>query len=575
MQTHRSLRAAVVPAAVALLLGATSATAQRLHVAGLIGEPPDVSNWPHPAAPDGNPYPRSTATPAELKQRQIQEELGKMLFWDEQVSSDNTVSCGTCHIPSAGGTDPRPGGLHPSGNIGAFGMIRQHQNPFTGQIDYGHIVTPSTSIDRQMTGLHTPTMIGSYVFERLFWDMRAGPDFEDTAGLTIPNFTDWASSEALSVGPVVDDIEMGHEDAEWTTGFIQAKLNESYPLALVDIATVPADVLGWVTSGATYEKLFDNAFGGHPQFGGPQGVTRERFAMAVAHYMRTLIPDKAPIDRGTMTRRQVLGMRILDNSGCFRCHSVTGSPTLTTPGGILADPFDNPFSDGLFHDIGFGPVKTPTLRNVGLRQRFLSTGQIPSFNALITFYENQPFGLRLIGSGPNFTLTAGERAAVVDFLQNALTDPRVVAEVAPFDRPELASERLGPFEANEYGVGTPGASGLTPEIIANVPPMVTKPLPSGTMPIDWFKVGVGEAAPFAPAYLLVNTIDDVGPTLWVGPGFTVLFIGNTSPEGIATAHVPFPLIPATIGTAFYTQWMLDDGGVRAFSNAAKFVPFQF
>ena len=38
--------------------------------------------------------------------------LGKILFWEEQLSSDNTVSCGTCHRPAFGGTDPRLG-LHP------------------------------------------------------------------------------------------------------------------------------------------------------------------------------------------------------------------------------------------------------------------------------------------------------------------------------------------------------------------------------------------------------------------------------------------------------------------------------
>ena len=31
--------------------------------------------------------------------------LGKALFWDEQLSSDNTMACGTCHRPAAGGSD--------------------------------------------------------------------------------------------------------------------------------------------------------------------------------------------------------------------------------------------------------------------------------------------------------------------------------------------------------------------------------------------------------------------------------------------------------------------------------------
>ena len=31
------------------------------------------------------------------------------LFWDEQLSMSNTMSCGSCHIPGRAGTDPRQG----------------------------------------------------------------------------------------------------------------------------------------------------------------------------------------------------------------------------------------------------------------------------------------------------------------------------------------------------------------------------------------------------------------------------------------------------------------------------------
>ena len=37
--------------------------------------------------------------------------LGKALFWDEQLSSDNTMACGTCHRPAEGGADPRREGI--------------------------------------------------------------------------------------------------------------------------------------------------------------------------------------------------------------------------------------------------------------------------------------------------------------------------------------------------------------------------------------------------------------------------------------------------------------------------------
>src|SRR5689334_221561 len=50
---------------------------------------------PPPPVPAGNPI-----TPAKAN-------LGKILFWDEQLSSSRAVACGTCHRPEAAGTDPR------------------------------------------------------------------------------------------------------------------------------------------------------------------------------------------------------------------------------------------------------------------------------------------------------------------------------------------------------------------------------------------------------------------------------------------------------------------------------------
>ena len=47
-----------------------------------------------PPAPPANPI---TATKTSL---------GKVLFWDEQLSSTRTVACGTCHHSATGGVDP-------------------------------------------------------------------------------------------------------------------------------------------------------------------------------------------------------------------------------------------------------------------------------------------------------------------------------------------------------------------------------------------------------------------------------------------------------------------------------------
>ncbi|HZH34706.1 MAG TPA: cytochrome c peroxidase, partial [Pyrinomonadaceae bacterium] len=63
-----------------------------IRAAGTIGQAQPLNP---PPAPPGNPV-----TAAKVY-------LGKALFWDEQLSSTRTVSCGTCHHAGEGGSDPR------------------------------------------------------------------------------------------------------------------------------------------------------------------------------------------------------------------------------------------------------------------------------------------------------------------------------------------------------------------------------------------------------------------------------------------------------------------------------------
>ena len=44
--------------------------------------------------------PENPTTPAKIR-------LGQALFWDEQLSTTDTTSCATCHLPEAAGADPR------------------------------------------------------------------------------------------------------------------------------------------------------------------------------------------------------------------------------------------------------------------------------------------------------------------------------------------------------------------------------------------------------------------------------------------------------------------------------------
>lgn len=590
MRRSRSLLAAAFGFSIFQL--ASAGHAQQIIRLGLQGDNTlrTAGGWIHPASPAGNPM---ASPPSAYFNNTAQ--LGKALFWDEQVSTGNTMACGTCHMPEVGGVDPRAAGATftaaptpnaPQPVLGSFGVIPQAPvgGP-AGPIDYGFTAPPSTQETRLVTPIHVPTMVGAYVFERQFWNMRAGPTFNDSLGAVL--FPQWASLENQSVGPPTSSVEMGHQNLLWNQGVIQAKLNAEAPLALVVAGTVPASIpAAWLTS--TYRNVFDTVFAAdpNPQISAPNGVTRERFAMALASYMRTLVPDQAPIDNNTMTTQELQGFDIFVNSGCGTCHSVSNALALvnrTTTIGTLTDAWDNSFSDGLAHDIfagsvrSIGPIKTPTLRNVGLRTRFFHDGRgrlvggAPqnTIGDIVDFYDidqnpanggpGGPFELQ--GSGYGSALTPTERAAVIAFLGNALTDPRVAARTAPFDRPTLYSESV-PFSTNLTRPATASPAGWTPLMIADVPPLVEM----GTPGTNWWKVGVGSAGggvggilipPNSQAALWMGATDTAPGPFWLtGPTNLVTIL--TTPQGFATAQGPVILTPPMIGTTFFLQWVIFD-----------------
>jgi len=575
-----------------LILAAPALPAQRIVRGGLQGDATlrTGGGWIHPAAPNGNAF---APVPGLYLAQKVA--LGKALFWDEQVSTSNTMACGTCHMPEAGGVDLRPAGrtLDSFGHLvfGSNGVVPQAVAA-GGAVDYGFLAPPSSSETRGVTPIHPPTMIGAYVFRRLFWDLRAGPLFQDMFGGVL--FADWAALENQAVAPPTSDIEMGHQDLAWVAPGagvrrIEAKLDAAAPLALVMPGTVPASIpAAWLTM--TYRAVFDAVFAAdpNPAIAAPSGVTRDRFAMALSSYMRTLVPDQAPIDTGTMTPQEVQGFNLFVGSGCAVCHSVSGAPLLAGAGGRLVDAWDNSFSNGLPRDIfptrpgrSVGPVKVPTLRNVGLRTRFFHDGRGRvvggvSRNTLADIVDFYDLDQSLAAGGPGgpfelrgavgANLTPAERAAVLAFLGNALTDPRVAGALPPFDRPRLYLEDV-PYDSNLTRPATPAVGGWQPRMLASSPPLAEK----AGGPSQW-KIGVasnggGLGAPLIPAgslaVLVVGSAHAPAGPLWVSPTI-LLGATTTTAQGFATLHGPAPLTPAFVGASVLFQWVVVDPGFGAF-----------
>ena len=128
--------------------------------------------------------------------------LGQALFHEEQLSSDDTMACATCHRMEAGGGDPRPPGRHPGPDgrlntaddeFGSFGVVRRDaQGELVAHPVFGH--------ERQVTAHNPPSVIGSAFFNVQFLDTRALPTFRDESGaVVIPAY---GSLENQSVAPL-------------------------------------------------------------------------------------------------------------------------------------------------------------------------------------------------------------------------------------------------------------------------------------------------------------------------------------------------------------------------------------
>jgi cytochrome c peroxidase len=482
--------------------------------------------------------------------------LGKVLFWEEQLSSTGTVACGTCHVPGSGGSDPRspvdPGAIAP-GPDGLLGTPDDvHGSPgIVRALASGNYDEDETfGLRPQVTGRKAPSMINAAFAPLLFWDGRATGLFSDPVTGT-PVLGAGAALESQSVAPPVNTVEMGHEGITWSE--VAARLESADPLALA--ASIPLVLEAWI-AGRDYPALFAEAFG-TPE------VTAARVALALATYERTLIADQSPFDAGTLTAQQQRGRNIFNGPGrCVICH-----------GGPL-------FTDQAFHNVGVTPApadpgrfaitgnpadrgrfKTPGLRNVALRAPYFHDGSKPTLDAVVAFYNrggdfpfNQDPAIVPLGLGPP------QRADLVAFL-NALTDPRVAAELPPFDRPTLYSE--SPRVPQPYGVATPGSGGLAPIQVALEPPRLGNP--SWTLALD---NGRGGAA----AFLFVDTAADLAGTNVAGATihlarsgaltrlFSTALAGSGPGEGWASLSLAVPGDPGLVGLDVYLQWLVLDPG---------------
>jgi cytochrome c peroxidase len=426
--------------------------------------------------------------PPENPDAAAKDMLGKILFWDEQVGSDNTMACGTCHrTGTGGGSDPRALTTRSAGDDGILGTdddvhgsqgIKYCTSGDNPTVAYA--VAPDGNpnkvfgLNHQVTPRKAPSYLDAMAAPNIFWDGRALSQFVDPnpAGGATPAVLIAAGGalESQSVGPPMNPGEMACAGRTWAT--LLAKLGSVVPLNLA--TDIPADMKAAINAAnGTYSQLFLAAFGSGE-------ITASHFAMAIATHERHLTSNQTPWDlynaylndpstgdRHALTAAQVHGLDIfLNKASCATCH---------------LPPF---FSDFGFHNLGFvssavdkgtqglagstavirGQVKTAGLRNVGLRsptdpnksQGLFHYGHGPgaTLETVIAAYNNPPVvageptpatqatsGDTAVGSAIRpLGLSSDEVTDLIDFLRNGLTDPRVQNQAYPFDKPTLSTE---------------------------------------------------------------------------------------------------------------------------------------
>ncbi|MBI3184168.1 MAG: c-type cytochrome [Myxococcales bacterium] len=312
--------------------------------------------------------------PEAHKPKPDQVALGRSLFFDARLSGDGSLACASCHDPAKG-----------------FSNGKRLSDAYPGALHFRAV----------------PSIVNAAHRKYLHWDGR----ITDLADLVRDHIT----------------------DAQF--------MNADGRLVIERLRQVPE-----------YEEGFKRAFGGEPTFG--------RILNVVAAFMRSVNSTGHPLDRylagdkGALSAEARRGLELFTGkAGCAQCH---GGALLTdeqfhrlgVPENpqILAEPLRHitfrrhfkilgtPGYHALREDVGLyaltkreedrSKFRTPSLREVGLRQAFMHNGAFRSPEEVVDFYDRGGGGAT--GKDPKLAslgLSQQERRDLVAFLRSLKSAP--------------------------------------------------------------------------------------------------------------------------------------------------------
>jgi cytochrome c peroxidase len=309
--------------------------------------------------------------------------LGRVLFYDRQLSVNNSVSCASCHKQELAFADK-------------------------AALSTGYKNTLTTRNSMPIQNLQTFFLGGSFNNSTVEFDRGFGPGFPSVSLF-------WDGREhnlgTMVLKPIVNHIEMGVGDLD--------RLAEK-------LQSVPY-----------YQNLFLKAYG-------TTEVSSTRIAEALSMFVMSITSRNTKFDRA---RFGIDKLSALEEKGrqlfievyeCNACHQ-TENPT----GYIFAGTFANIGLQSEYDDNGVGEVtgnpgdaglfKIPSLRNVALTAPYMHDGSFNTLEEVIDHYStgiedhpNLDFRLKDAQGSPKiFNIAEHEKKAIVAFL-GTLTDQEMI-----------------------------------------------------------------------------------------------------------------------------------------------------
>jgi cytochrome c peroxidase len=299
--------------------------------------------------------------------------LGRVLFYDKNLSLNNSISCASCH---------------------------KQQNAFSDNVRL------SLGFNGGNTGRNSMTLVNARYYPNgmFFWDQRA------------------TTLEMQTLMPIQDHVEMGMTLAQLEVrlrglAYYPPLFTRAFGNDLISSDRVSRALSQFVRSIVSYQSKYD--------------AGRANFVAQPPPPPNAVFPNFTPQEnRGKEIFLSPLG-------GCSPCHgSETFTAPSEKNNGLDMMTIDRGFGGVTNNPVNDAQFKATTLRNVELTAPYMHDGRFNTLEEVVEHYstgvKNHPTlspQLRLLNGQPrNINLSPADKAALVAFLKT-LTDQNLVSDV--------------------------------------------------------------------------------------------------------------------------------------------------